>query len=132
MRKISISLLFMVTLLVLCSCSKKDISINKEESFYSKFEVINEQVLIHCTILVENPTNAERNVTFSANFENDVKIGLLKTAQLDGYQTDLETNSFTINKGDNWIDVVFIGEYAGKNQKHDRLLPDIQMNIVEK
>ena len=86
------------------------------------------KVLIYCTLLITNPTNTEKNLAFSANFENDVKIGLLKEGQLVGYQTDLKTNIFTIDKGENWIDVVFLGEYAGTNKKYDRLLPNIQID----
>jgi len=123
--------LVVIIVFALCSCQKKEIRIDTEESFYSDFEVKDEKVLIYCTILIENPTNAETNITLSANFDNDVKLGLLKESSLDGYQPDLETKTFKLIKGDNWIDVVFIGEYAGKNQKHDRLLPDIQLKVVE-
>ncbi len=123
--------LVVIMILGLCSCQEKEIGIDTEESFYSDFEVEDEQVLIYCTILIENPTKSEANITLSANFDDDVKLGLLEEASLDGYQPDLETKTFKLIKGDNWIDVVFIGDYAGKNQKHDRLLPDIQLKVVE-
>ena len=130
-NKLRIFTLVVIMILGLCSCQKKEIRIDAGESFYSYFEVKDEKVLIYCTILVKNPTKAETTITLSANFDDDVKLGLLKDASLDGYQSDLETKTFKLNKGDNWIDVVFIGEYAGKNQKHDRLLPDIQMKVIE-
>ena len=44
------------------------------------------------------------------------------------YSSDLETAEFKLEKGDNWIEVVFIGDYAGKNQKYDRLLPEIKIS----
>lgn len=130
-NKLLIFPLVVIIVFALCSCQKKEIRIDTEESFYSNFEVKDEKVLIYCTILVKNPTKAETTITLSANFDNDVKMGLLKESSLDGYQSNLETKTFKLNKGDNWIDVVFIGEYAGKNQKHDRLLPDIQMKVIE-
>lgn len=102
-----------------------------EESFYSDFEVKDEKVLIYCTILIKNPTNTETNISLSANFDDDAKYGLLKEATLDGYQSDLETKIFKLIKGDNWIDVVFIGKHSGNSHKHDRLLPDIQMKVIE-
>lgn len=129
--KLFIFPLVMIMIFGLCSCQKKEIRIDTEESFYSNFEVKDEKVLIYCTILIKNPTNAEANITLSANFDKDVKLGLLKESSLDGYQPDLETKTFKLIKGDNWIDVVFIGDYAGKYQKHDRLLPDIQMKVIE-
>lgn len=130
-NKLLIFPLVVIIVFALCLCQKKEIRIDAGESFYSDFEVKDEKVLIYCTILVKNPTKSETNITLSANFDNDVKLGLLKDASLDGYQSDLETKTFNIIKGDNWIDVVFIGEYAGKNQKHDRLLPDIQLKVVK-
>lgn len=130
-NKLLIFPLVVIMILGLCSCQKKEIRIETEESFYSDFEVKDEKVLIYCTILVKNPTKSETNITLSANFDDDVKLGLLKDPSLDGYQPDLKTKTFKLIKGDNWIDVVFIGEYAGKNQKHDRLLPDIQLKVVK-
>ena len=59
------------------------------------------------------------------------KNGLLKKSLLSGYASDYETTEFKLEKGDNWIEVIFIGDYAGKNQKYDRLLPEIIINILE-
>lgn len=131
--KIRVLIVFLIIFLFLglCSCEKRELRLNIEESFFSDFKVKDEKVLIHCTLLIENPTKTAIEVKFSANFEEDVNGGLLKKSELDGYQLDLKTKTFKIDKGDNWVDVFFIGEYAGKNQKHDRLLPNIQMKLVE-
>ena len=128
--KLLIFSLVMIMVFALCSCQKKEIRIDAEESFYCDFEVKDDKVLIYCTILIENPTNAEADIMLSANFENDVKSGLLKESPLDGYQSDLETKTFKLVEGDNRVDVVFMGEYAGTYQKHDRLLPEIQLIVV--
>lgn len=103
-NKLLIFPLVVTMILGLCSCQKKEIRIDAEESFYSDFEVKDENVLIYCTLLIENPTNSDTNITLSANFDDDVKLGLLKYASLDGYQSDLETKTFKLIKGDNWIE----------------------------
>ncbi len=103
-NKLLIFPLVVIIVFALCSCQKKEIRIDAEESFYSEFEVKDENVLIYCTLLIENPTNSDANITLSANFDDDVKLGLLKYASLDGYQSDLETKTFKLIKGDNWIE----------------------------
>lgn len=50
---------------------------------------------------------------------------------LTGYASDLETTEFNLENGDNRIEVVFIGDYAGKSQKYDRLLPQIKISELQ-
>lgn len=121
-----ISLLFC---LFLSSCKQADIYLNEEESFYSNFKVENDKVYIYCNVLIENPKKDNAQITLEGTFGNDVKNGLLKEATLQGYSIDCETSTFELVKGDNIIEVVFIGEYGGNYQKHDKLLP--QINIKE-
>lgn len=110
----------------LCSCHQKNIYI-KEESFYSDFKVENGKVYIYCRILIENLTGTEKEVALEASFENDVKNGLLKEAILKGYSINEGTKIFRLQKGENQFNVVFVGEHAGGNQKHDRALPNIKI-----
>ena len=114
------------TMFCLCSCQKENIHINKEESFYSKFNVENGKVYIYCTLLIENFTETEKNIALMASFEDDVKNGLLKETIIDGYTNDGDAKIFQLQKGKNQLDVVFIGQHAGGYQKHDRTLPKIK------
>ena len=122
-------ILFVLSLiaLCLCSCQKREISIDEKESFYSDFKIENNKVYIYCDVLIKNPDKDDAKIALSGVFENDVKNGLLKEPFLNGYASDFETTEFNLKNGDNWIEVVFIGDYAGKNQKYDRLLPEIKI-----
>lgn len=117
--------------LCLCSCQKREISIDEEESFYSDFKIENNKVYIYCNVLIKNPNKDGTKITLNGVFEDDVKNGLLKESLLTGYASDFETTEFGLQKGDNRIEVVFIGDYAGKEQKYDRLLPEIKITELQ-
>ena len=131
MRKkflILIAISFMIT--CLCSCNR-EISIDGKESFYSDFKIDNNKVYIYCNLLIKNSDKTNAKIAISGVFDNDVKSGLLKQSLLSGYTSDLETTEFNLEKGNNWIEVVFVGDYAGRNQKYDRLLPEIRINKLQ-
>ena len=130
-QKISVIIAFTIILLCICSCRKNEISIDNDESFYSDFKIEDDKVYIHCSVLVKNPGNDNAKISLSGVFENDKKIGLLKEELLNGYSDDCETTEFNLKRGDNRIEVVFIGDYAGTNQKYDRLLPRIIINELQ-
>jgi len=57
-----------------------------------------------------------------------MKRGLLKSSELQGYNEELTISEFTLEPGENvGIPVTFIGEFAGKKQKINRLLPPIRV-----
>ena len=117
--------------LCLCSCQKRKISIDGKESFYSSFKIENNKVYIYCDVLIKNPNKDGAKISLSGIFDNDAKNGLLKESLLTGYASDFETTEFNLKNGDNRIKVVFIGEYAGNNQKYDRLLPEIKISELQ-
>lgn len=126
-------IIFVLSLIVLCfcSCQKREISIDSKESFYSSFKIENNKVYIYCNVLIKNPYKDITKIALSGIFENDVKNGLLKESLLTGYASDFETTEFKLENGDNWVEVVFIGDYAGKSQKYDRLLPQIKISELQ-
>ncbi|MBR2861299.1 MAG: hypothetical protein IKB86_05630 [Clostridia bacterium] len=131
-RKLCIVIASIVaTIFCLCSCNQKNIYINTEKSFYSNFEVKDGKVYIYCSLMIDNFTESERKISLTASFKNDARIGLLKESVIEGYSIDTKTNVFYLRKGENRLEVVFVGEYAGTNQKYDRLLPDIQIAEVK-
>lgn len=113
----------------LCSCQQKYVHINNEKSFYSNYKVEEGKVYVYCSLFIENPTETEKNVALMALFEEDVRNGLLKESMIDGYSVDGNTRIFRLQRGENQLNVVFVGQHAGGNQKHDRNLPYIK--IVE-
>ena len=131
---------FAVILAVVCilcsvigfsSCEQNDVRLNEDKSFFSDFKIENDKVYLYCTLFVENLSETERTVILKASFEADVKNGLLKEALTVGYSFAEGAEEFRLQKGENQIDVVFIGEHAGGDQKHDRRLPDIMIEELE-
>jgi len=127
-------LLFCIVCMLLClfSCQSNDINLNKEKSFFSDFEIENDKVYIYCTLFLENQSNSQEVVEIKALFESDAKNGLLKEENLYGYTVDENSKTFTLEQGENQIDIVFIGEYAGTPEKADRLLPEIEIIKTKK
>ena len=82
-----------------------------------------------CNLTIKNPTQKTKKIKIEADFTDDEKNGLLKEGKLIGYSVLNDCDYFIASKGKNNIEVVFIGEYGGNNQKTNRLLPDIK--IVE-
>lgn len=131
MKKLIAFLCVICITLGLVACSSNGVKIDKKQSFFSDFKVENEKVYIYCTLFIENLQDSQKTVELKATFEDDAKNGLLKNASLYGYATDKSTKNFKLHSGENKIEVVFIGDFAGTNKKQDRLLPDIEIIEIE-
>lgn len=131
MKKIVVFICIACMALSLFSCQSSYIKLDKEDSFFSDFKVEDDKVYIYCTLFIENQSDVEKNVVLKASLDNDAKNGLLKEAVIDGYSVDGSTKTFKLKAGENQIDVVFIGDYAGNEEKIDRLLPDIEIIEIE-
>ena len=130
--KKTLSILFVLCMVLsLFSCQAKEIELNEEKSYFSDFKIENGKVYIYCTLFIENKSDTEKVISLKASFEKDVEIGLLKEALVSGYSLDESTQEFQLKKGENQLDVVFVGESAGADQKHDRLLPDIEITEIK-
>ena len=129
MKKYLATILLLVGVVMLFSgCTQKNtVEIVKKESFYSDFTVEGNKVYIKCELAVDNSTGQEATVEFYADFPDDVNIGLLTSARLMGYQENGGTSEFSLAEGKQRVVVVFIGDFAGTNQKHDRNLPNITL-----
>ena len=131
MKKILAFLCILCMMLSLFSCQVKEIKLNEEKSYFSDFKIENDKVYIYCTLFIENKSDAEKVISLNASFEKDVENGLLKEALISGCSLDESTQKFQLQKGENQLDVVFVGEYAGADKKHDRLLPEIEIIEIE-
>ena len=130
--KKTLSILFVLCMVLsLFSCQAKVIELNEEKSFFSDFKIENNKVYIYCTLFIENKSDTEKVISLKASFEKDVETGLLKEALVSGYSLDESTQEFQLKKGENQLDVVFVGEYAGVDKKNDRLLPDIEITEIK-
>ena len=118
--------LILVGIMLIGGCSPKNaIEIVINESFYSSFIVEGEKVYIECELMIKNSTGEDAIVEFYADFPDDVDLGLLEKSRLKGYQENREVSEFSLLEGETRIRVVFIGDFAGTNLKHDRNMPNI-------
>ncbi len=115
----------------LLNASEK-VSIVEAQSHFSDFRVENGKVYIDCQVTINNPTNAEKKVNLSANIPDDVKTGLLKAAYVRVTdENGLEKTLVVPARSRKSYDISFVGEYAGTDQKHDRNLPQITIQIID-
>ena len=110
-----------------CTTKKDSVRIVNEESFFSDFFIEDNKVYIKCELVIENLSSNEVKVEFVGNFEKDYENGLLKTSQLSGFKEDKSTKVFNLPQGRSRLEVYFIGEHAGNQQKYDRRLPPIEV-----
>ena len=131
MKKIFVLFCMVCMMLSLFSCQVKDIKLNEEKSYFSDFKIENDKVYIYCTLFIENKSDTEKVISLKASFEKDVENGLLKEVLVSGYSLDESTQEIKLQKGENQLDVAFIGKYAVGDKKHDRLLPNIEITEIE-
>lgn len=133
-RKIIIGILIFIFLIALCSCSsrseKSDIVINDEESYFNDFEVEEGKVIIKCYYVIYNHTDTTYYIQLRGNFEDDQKLGLLKESQLYAKSSIEDDDTYLeISPGENKLDVVYVGTFAGTERKANKLLPDTDIII---
>lgn len=131
MKKFLAFLCTVCVMLSLLSCQAKDIKLNEKKSIFSDYKIENDKVYIYCTLFIGNKSDTEKVISLKASFVKDVEDGLLKEALVSGVSLDESTQEFQLQKGENQVDVVFIGESAGADKKHDKLLPDIEITEIE-
>ena len=127
------SLLGALMLMLMGSCNKCDsIYIDKNKSYFSDFEVKNDKVYIKNYITFKNNFDTEKSVTLSTKLPDDVAIGLLRNEEVKALNDDGSETVFVLPpNGSKSFDVIFIGEYAGTNLKHDKSLSEIIIKIVK-
>ncbi len=137
-----IALFLLMTLFATCACSParprepEKITIIEEGSFFRGFEVSGEYVRIYCHYEVKNNTSEQLKFKIKGIFQADVKGGLLKEATLYAANIGMGVHGpleyeFTI--APNWeigCEVVFVGEASGAETKHDRLLPETEIEYI--
>lgn len=105
--------------------TKENVYINESESYFNDFKVEGDKVHIICDITIENISNKDSKIKLKASFPDDVN-SLLKQEELYGINIANQAGKFSIPaNSQKMIQVDFIGDFAGTNVKHDRLLPKI-------
>ena len=105
----------------------KYILLDDTTSYFSDFEVVDDNVYIYCTIMLTNTTSKERSFRVKGFFEDDVKGHLLLESELYAYDEERET-TFSLHANETKIfEICFIGKFGGRGIKKNRLLPEIEI-----
>lgn len=125
MKRIVSVLLLVFTVFSLSSCSveKTPILDNSDKSYFVDFYTDDDYVYIECVLNIYNPNNTESEVKITAIDNEDVEIGLLKSASLTAIDKDTQEDVFKLKSGENEITVLFKGDYAGIYQITSRAIP---------
>lgn len=115
--------IFLVFALSSCSVEQTPILDNSDKSYFVDFYTDDDCVYIECVLNVYNPNNTESEVKISAIDNEDVEIGLLKSAKLTAIDKDSQKDVFRLKSGENEITVLFKGDYAGIYQITERAIP---------
>lgn len=116
-------LIFIVFSLSSCSVEKNPILDNSDKSYFVDFYTDDDYVYIECVLNIYNPNNTESEVKITAIDNEDVEIGLLKSANLTAIDKDTQEDVFKLKSGENKITVLFKGDYAGIYQITSRAIP---------
>lgn len=127
-----ISFVGIVTGVYIFNNSRGTVEIIEKESYYSNFHVENDKVYIECVVTIKNSDNYKKTINLSARFDEDVNICLLKQAKIYALSSSNIKEKFEIKQNSkDTFDVVFVGDFGGTMKKHDRTLPDIDIDIVD-
>lgn len=127
-----ISLVVIVVGVYIFNNPKDTVEIIKKESYYSNFHVKDGKVYIECVITIKNNYNYKKAINLSARFDEDVNTGLLKQAKIYALSSSNIKEKFEIKQNSKeTFEVVFSGDFGGTMKKHDRTLPDINIDIVD-
>lgn len=127
-----IAIIMFVVVFLFVNDKERYIQIAEDKSYFSDFFIQGEKVYIECELTLKN--SSSNNITFQLNaiMKDDVELGLLKDENLKGYYQDLANDIFTIGKNETkTYSIVFVGDFAGINKKHDRKLPEIVITVVD-
>lgn len=112
----------------------REISADAEQSWFSDYEIRGNRVYLTCKLTLRNESGIYQHGRLWASFPKDVGT-LMQEERLPGYlisevgeelPTDqTPTSIIDLDFGENEIQVVFVGTYAGGTQKNDRCLPEL-------
>ena len=111
------------------SDNEDNVIILQEKSYLSEYEVINDEVHIYCVVSLYNQGDSAADIKLIGDFSQEVKGGLLAESELEAYFTDLSADYVTIERGASmdYLNIEFVGKYAGTSQMSSRNLPAIRI-----
>lgn len=105
----------------------------EDESFFSDFEVIDNEVHIYCVVSLKNDSSDIKKVKLAGNFQKEVEKGLLKETSLEACFIESAADCVVVegNSTVKYLKVEFVGEYAGNSSMSNRMLPPIEVIEAE-
>lgn len=131
MKRIVSVLLFVILLTGLGACTdKKSTAIldNSDKCYFVDFYTEGDEVFIECVLNVYSEKATE--VTIRAIDNDNVQSGLLTSPHLTGIDKSDMDETFSLEAGENKINVLFKGEYAGVFSIAEREIPRF-IEIIE-
>lgn len=108
------------------------VRIDENQSWLRGFYIAGDTAKIKCRLFIENQSDHNANVMMVGYFEADQKAGLLQESQLLGCAEEYPYSTiFTVPSGGGWFNVDFVGTYGGVHKKQNRLIPEIQLIVVQ-
>lgn len=96
------------------------------------FYIEDETVHIVAGITIRNHTDSPQRFKLTGKSDVDYESGLITSPTLFGYNEDLSTDEFMINSKETaTFTVIFTGQHGHNNQKADRLIPEISLQLIE-
>ena len=135
MKKKLLCVLALFFTVMLFGCNKDNnthnfILLDETASYFSDFEVVGDNVYIYCTVVLTNTTSKECMFRIKGFFEDDVKGHLLLEGELYAYDKEKET-VFSLRANEKkTFEICFSGKFGGREKKNNRLLPEIEIIIV--
>lgn len=137
-EKILVKLIFLafivcsVAYLIYINKKSSNVVIIEEKSFLSDFEIINNEVHIYCIVSLENKSKNSEEVELIGDFKKEVDWGLVKENSLKAHfmKDDTYTVIVDANSTMEYVEVEFIGEFAGNAKMSSRSLPVIEVSNV--
>ena len=135
MKKKLLCVLALFFTVMLFGCNKDNnthnfILLDETASYFSDFEVVGDNVYIYCTVVLTNTTSKECMFRIKGFFEDDVKGHLLLEGELYAYDKEKET-VFSLRANEKKaFEICFSGKLGGRKIKNNRLLPEIEIIIV--
>lgn len=126
----AMSFIIFLCLMIKLENKKQEIKIEREDSWFSDFYIKENKVYIQCYITIRNDSNEDQYIKLLAHMEDDAKNKLIKHSIVTGYDEKGSDKFFVPADSEiNYIEVFFIDDYAGEEQKQDRNLPEIELVV---
>ena len=111
---------------------KREVVILEDRSLLNDFEVIGDAVYVRCTVSLENRGSDPATVKLVGDFSQEVEGGLLKEGTLAGHFVEQDADRIQVdgNSQLRYLEVEFVGEFAGNAKMSSKLFPAITVMEV--